>query len=179
MGGGCAELRGWLRPDEGGVEVSPEAWGGWDCAELQAWLCPDEGGVEVRPEAWVVRLAGRAGVLVFSARCVGLVRWKRSEKPKPSPLRWGALAGLEFLGLARCVGKCGGRGQAQKPSPLRWGAGVERLEFWDLARVRWKVRWKKSKPKAQPLIGWSFWAWLVALESAVEEVKPRSPANST
>ena len=22
------ELRGWLRPDEGGVQVSPEAWGG-------------------------------------------------------------------------------------------------------------------------------------------------------
>ena len=53
--GGCAELRGWLLPDEGGKEVSPEAWGG--------------------------------------------------------------LAGLEFLGLARCVGMRVGRGQAQKPSP--------------------------------------------------------------
>ena len=25
-------------------------------------------------------------------------------------------------------------------------------------------------------IGWSFWLWLVALESAVEEVKAKSPA---
>ena len=70
---------------------------------------------EVRPEAGDVRLVGRAGVLVFSARCVGFAGWKRSEKPKPSPLRWGALDWMEFLGLARCVGKCDGRGQAQKP----------------------------------------------------------------
>ena len=45
---GCAELRGWLCPDEGGAEVSPEAWGGW---ELWGWLCPDEGGAEVSPRA--------------------------------------------------------------------------------------------------------------------------------
>ena len=45
---GCGELRGWLRPDEGGVQVSPEAWGGW---ELWGWLRPDEGGVQVSPRA--------------------------------------------------------------------------------------------------------------------------------
>ena len=45
---GCGELRGWLCPDEGGAEVSPEAWGGW---ELWGWLCPDEGGAEVSPRA--------------------------------------------------------------------------------------------------------------------------------
>ena len=85
------------------------------CAELQAWLCPDEGGAEVRPEAWVVRLAGRVGVFGWLAREGWKVRGKRSANQKPNPLRGGALDWMEFLGLARCVGKCGGRGQAQKP----------------------------------------------------------------
>ena len=84
---GCAEPLAWLCPDEGGAEVRPEAWGGWDCAELQAWLCPDEGGAEVRPEAWVVRLAGRVGVFGWLAREGWKVRWKRSASQKPNPLR--------------------------------------------------------------------------------------------
>ena len=43
---------------------------------------------EVRPEAGDVRLVGRAGVLGLTARCVGLVRWKRSASPKPSQYAW-------------------------------------------------------------------------------------------
>ena len=59
---------------------------------------------------------------------------------------------LEFWALARCVGMRAGRGQSPKPSHCGLGCGG--------------VRWN----------GWSFWLWLVALESAVEEVKAKSPA---
>ena len=73
---------------------------------------------EVRPEAGDVRLVGRAGVLGLTARCVGLVRWKRSASPKPSPLRGSAdgWSGWSFCAWLVRVGKCVGRGQAQKPS---------------------------------------------------------------
>ena len=40
---------------------------------------------EVRPEAGDVRLVGRAGVLGLTARCDGIVRWKRTASPKTSP----------------------------------------------------------------------------------------------
>ena len=67
---------------------------------------------EVRPEAGDVRLVGRAGVLGLTARCVGLVRWKRSASPKPSP--W-ALA-------------CGGIGWSfGLDGSLRWISAVEEV----------------------------------------------------
>ena len=64
------------------------------------------------------------------------------------------LAGLEFLGLARCVGFAGWKRSSPEAQPVcgwvRWGA-VGLAGVFGFGSLRWKVRWKRSKPKAQPM----------------------------
>ena len=71
-----------------------------------------------------------------------------------SPEAWGGLAGLEFLGLARCVGFAGWKRSSPEAQPVsvgvRWGA-VGLAGVFGFGSLRWKVRWKRSKPKAQPM----------------------------
>ena len=95
MRGGCAELRGWLRPDEGGVQVSPEAWGGWGALGLAAsrrrrgagqpqsvgW-CGWLGGLEFLA-GWLVRDGksdGRGQPAKSPTRCVGLPKTPKIPK---------------------------------------------------------------------------------------------------
>ena len=72
------------------------------------------------------------------------------RRPKDGAGQRPGVAGLEFLGLARCVGFAG---------------------------------WKRSSPEAQPVCvgvgwnGWSFWAWLVALDGAVGRGQAQKPSQ--